>query len=56
MLRKPRVWRAGAVDGERVADHGLQAEAVEHGAEDLVVVEAGDQALVARRVSSVSIP
>ena len=38
---------AGAVDGQRVADHRLQAEAVEHGAEDLVVVEAGDQALVA---------
>ena len=38
---------AGAVDGERVADHRLQAEAVEDGAEDLVVVEAGDQALVA---------
>ena len=38
---------AAAVDGQRVADHRLQAEAVEHGAEDLVVVEAGDQALVA---------
>jgi UDP-sulfoquinovose synthase len=37
---------AAPVDGERVADHRLQAEAVEHRAEDLVVVEAGDQALV----------
>ena len=37
---------AAAVDGERVADHRLQAEAVEDGAEGLVVVEAGDQALV----------
>ena len=36
-----------AVDGQRVADHRLHAEAVEHGAEGLVVVEAGDQALVA---------
>ena len=41
---------AGAVDGQRVADHRLQAEAVEHGAEDLVVVEAVDQPLVARRL------
>ncbi len=38
---------AGAVDGQRVADHRLQAEAVEDGAEQLVVVEAGDQPLVA---------
>src|ERR1044072_4565638 len=36
-----------SVDGQRGGDHGLQAEAVEHGAEDLVVVEAGNQALVA---------
>ncbi len=46
MLRKPRVCSPGAVDGQRLADHGLQAEAVEHGAEQLVVVEARDQALV----------
>src|SRR5215213_6426809 len=38
---------AGSVDGQRVADYGLDAEAVEHGAEQLVVVEAGDEALVA---------
>src|ERR671914_2930272 len=37
-----------AVDGERVPDHGLHAEAVERGAEDLVVVEARAQALVER--------
>ena len=35
-----------AVDGQRVADHGLDAEAVEDGAEVLVVVEPGDQPLV----------
>ena len=33
-----------------MADHRLHAEAVEHGAEVLVVVEAGDQALVASRL------
>src|SRR3954468_812465 len=38
---------AGAVDGERVADHRLHAEAVEDGAEELVVVETGREALVA---------
>ena len=35
-----------AVDGQRVADDGLDAEAVEHRAEHLVVVEAGEEALV----------
>ncbi len=41
---------AATVDGQRVTDHRLQAEAVEHGAEDLVVVEASQQALVAGRL------
>ena len=41
---------AAAVDGERAADRRLHAEAVQRGAEDLVVVEAGDQALVAGRL------
>src|SRR3954468_22112120 len=41
---------AGAVDGQRMADHRLHAEAVEDGAEKLVVVEAGGEALVARRL------
>src|SRR5215207_1120031 len=35
-----------AVQGEGLADHGLQAEAVEGGAEDLVVVEPRQQALI----------
>ena len=35
-----------AVDGERVTDHRLHAEAVQDRAEVLVVVEAGDQPLV----------
>ena len=34
---------AGAVDGQRVSGDRLHAEAVEHGAEDAVVVEAGGQ-------------
>src|SRR3954452_22229599 len=38
---------AGAVDGQRVADHRLDAEAGEDGAEEIVVVEAGDEAVVA---------
>src|SRR6185436_2053662 len=33
-----------------MADHGLYAEAVEHGAEDLVVIEASDQPLVTSRL------
>ena len=39
-----------AVHRERVADHGLHGEAVERRAEQLVVVEAGDQALVEARL------
>ena len=39
-----------AVDGQRVADHRLHAEAVEDGPEVLVVVEAGDEAVVGRRL------
>ena len=35
-----------AVDGERVAEHGLDDHPVEHGAEHAVVVEAGGQAVV----------
>ena len=38
------------VDGERVADHGLHAEAVEDGAEDLVVVEARHEPLIHGRL------
>ena len=49
MLRKPRVCPP-AVDRERLADHRLNAEAIEHRAEHLVVVEAGDQALVEGRL------
>ena len=37
-----------AVDRQGVADHGLDAEAVEYGAEDAVVVEAGGQVGVQR--------
>ena len=39
-----------AVDGQRVADDGLHAEAVERGPEDLVVVEARREARVERRL------
>ena len=44
-----------AVDRQRMADGGLRAEAVQHRAEDLVVVEAVDQAS-SRAVSSVMVP
>ena len=46
---------ARAVDGQRMAGDGLDAEPVEHGAEDAVVVEAGGQVGV-EAVSSVSWP
>jgi len=46
MSRNPRFGRF-AVDGERVPDSGLDAEAIERSAEDLVVVEAIDEEVVA---------
>src|ERR1044072_1057958 len=36
-----------SIHRQRMADHRLQAKAVEHGAEHLVVIKAGNQALVA---------
>ena len=45
-----------AVDRQRVLDRRLHAEAVEHGAEHLVVVEAVDQRVRPAPTSSVSVP
>ncbi len=44
---------AGAVHGQGAADHGLEAEPVERGAELLVVVEAGQQPVVEQRLLGV---
>ena len=47
---------AGAVDGQRIADRGLDQEAVEHGAVVAVVVEAVDQLDVAAGLLGVGAP
>src|SRR5262249_24382501 len=39
---------ASAIDSQRLADGRLHAEAIEHGAEDVVVVEAIDKRIVLR--------
>ena len=46
MSRKPRVCPPLSVNGERLSDGGLHAEAIEHRAEDVVVIEAIDERLV----------
>src|SRR5262249_55100551 len=43
---------AFAIDGERLTNGGLNAEAVEDGAEDVVVVEAVDECFILRRLVS----
>ena len=50
MLRKPRVWPPLSVDGQRMPDHRLDAEAVEDRAEVLVVVETGHQPFIGSRL------
>lgn len=47
---------AGAVDGKRVADTGLDEEAVEHRAVVAVVVESVDKALVLEGLLGVGAP
>ena len=47
---------AGAVHGQRVADRRLDEEAVEHRAVVAVVVEAGDEPLVERRLRGAGAP
>ena len=49
-VQEPAGLAALAVHRERVADHRLHREAVQRRAEELVVVEAGDEALVEPRL------
>ena len=48
-IEKAARLSALAVDRQRMAHGGLRAEAIQHGAEHLVVIEAVDQRLIQRR-------
>ena len=55
-IQKAARLAALAVDRERMPDRRLHAEAVQHRAEDFVVIEAVDQRLRPAAVSSVTVP
>ena len=56
MSRKSARLSAFSVDRQRMPGRGLHAEAVQHRAEDVVVVKAIDQRFVAATISSVTVP